>query len=314
MNEIGRPGQVVENPFAETRCYRVIYADPPWRYRDSGQAGKRGAVYKYPVLSNQDVASLPVAQIAAEDSTLFLWVTWPKLPEVLPIIDAWGFTYRTVAFVWVKRTRVSGALAWGMGNWTRANTEPCLLATRGKPKRTSAGIHQVVESPVEAHSRKPREVRERIVRLMGDVPRLELFAREAAPGWDAWGSDLELAPTDMDGRSGDAGKSARSSDASRRQARSSHREVGYDLFETPKDGVETQPEPTPYSLADGDRRRLVLQFAKANEQVTRGEVASVCGLDPEEASAVLRALEDEGLLRRRGRSGTTWYEPVRPLE
>lgn len=181
---------LVEDPFRAERRYRVIYADPPWTYRDRATAGRRGVGYKYPLLSDQGVAELPVAQIAADDALLFLWVTWPKLPEVLPIIGAWGFRFRTVAFVWVKRTRVSGVLAWGMGSWTRANTEPCLLATRGRPKRASAGVHQVVEAPLARHSEKPAEVRDRIVKLAGEVSRIELFAREIAPGWDAWGIDL----------------------------------------------------------------------------------------------------------------------------
>jgi N6-adenosine-specific RNA methylase IME4 len=184
----------VGDPFEADRRYRVIYADPPWSYRDRAEAGQRGAAFKYPLLNDEGVAALPVDRIAADDAMLFLWVTWPKLAEVLPIIDAWGFRYRTVGFVWVKRTRISGALAWGMGSWTRANTEPCLFATRGRPGRVSAGVHQVIESPLARHSEKPAEARERIVRLAGEVSRIELFARQVAPGWDAWGNDLHPTP------------------------------------------------------------------------------------------------------------------------
>ena len=172
------------------RANEVIYADPPWTYRDHATAGGRGVAYKYPVLTDADVRALPVPKIAADNAVLLLWVTWPKLAEVLPVIDAWGFNYRTVGFVWVKLTRASQRLAWGMGNWTRANTEPCLLATRGRPKRIDAGVHQVVQAPLARHSEKPVEVRERIFQLAGDVPRIELFAREVAPGWDAWGNDV----------------------------------------------------------------------------------------------------------------------------
>ena len=104
-------------------------------------------------------------------------------------LDAWGFTYKSVAFVWVKLNRKASTLFTGMGYWTRANAEICLLATRGHPKRANAGVHQVILSHIEEHSKKPEEARSRIVRLMGDVPRIELFARSRAPGWDVWGNE-----------------------------------------------------------------------------------------------------------------------------
>ena len=111
-------------------------------------------------------------------------------------MEAWGFTFKTVAFVWVKQNRKSDPLFWGMGYWTRANAELCLLATRGHPKRAAKDVHQVIISHVEKHSRKPDEMRKRIERLMGDQPRIELFAREKSSGWDVWGnevdSDIEL--------------------------------------------------------------------------------------------------------------------------
>lgn len=100
--------------------------------------------------------------------------------------------YKTVAFNWVKQNKTGAGLFWGLGNWTRSNSEICLLAVKGKPKRMSASVHSVILSPVQQHSRKPAETRDRIVELMGDLPRIELFAREAAPGWDAWGNE---APT-----------------------------------------------------------------------------------------------------------------------
>ena len=140
--------------------------------------------------------ALPVSELAAKDCTLFMWVTFPCLQEAFQVLEAWGFTYKTVAFVWVKQNRISDSLFWGMGYWTRANAELCLLATRGHPKRAAKDVHQVIISHVEKHSRKPDEVRKRIERLMGDQPRIELFAREKSPGWDVWGnevdSDIEL--------------------------------------------------------------------------------------------------------------------------
>lgn len=190
-----RPDGEITDPFESDQRYEIIYADPPWSYRDQATAGGRGVAYKYPLLTDADVEALPVSRIAADNAVLLLWVTWPKLAEVLPIIEAWGFNYRTVGFVWVKLTRASQRLAWGMGSWTRANTEPCLLATRGRPKRVDAAVHQVVQAPLARHSQKPAEVRDRIVQLMGDVPRIELFAREVPPGWDAWGNDLGDAPS-----------------------------------------------------------------------------------------------------------------------
>ena len=169
--------------------YSVILADPPWSYRDKCNSGERGAGYKYDVMSLDDIKGLPIRTIAADDCALFMWATYPMLPEAFNVLDAWGFTYRVVAFTWVKTTR-HGKLAMGMGNWSRANAEPCLLATRGKPKRVSASVHSVIMSERREHSRKPDEARDRIVQLMGDVPRIELFARERVDGWTAWGNEI----------------------------------------------------------------------------------------------------------------------------
>ena len=142
--------------------YQAIYADPPWDYQQCRLSG-----------------------------ALFLWATFPQLPEALRLIQAWGFVYKTVAFVWLKQNRKALTWFYGLGFWTRSNAEICLLATKGHPKRQSAGIHQLVISPVEQHSKKPDEVREKIVALMGDVPRIELFARQQTPGWDVWGNEVE---------------------------------------------------------------------------------------------------------------------------
>lgn len=171
--------------------YQIIYADPPWTYRDKALSGKRGAGCKYPVQTKEWLKSLDIGSLADANCTLFLWVTMPLLDECFEVLTAWGFTYKTVAFTWVKRNKKSPSWFWGMGNWTRANAELCLLATRGKPKRISASVHSVIESPIRGHSQKPEEARDRIVDLMGDVPRVELFARERVPGWDAMGFDID---------------------------------------------------------------------------------------------------------------------------
>ena len=184
--------------------YAVIYADPPWRYNVYSRKNQtRGADLHYPTMTLEEIKSLPVQRLAQKDCILFLWATMPNLQDAMEVIKAWGFTFKTVAFVWIKQNRVADSLFWGMGYWTRSNAELCLLATRGHPKRMSNRVHQVVVSHVEEHSRKPAEVRTRIEALVGNLPRIELFAREKVPGWDAWGneikSDIELERRREDG-------------------------------------------------------------------------------------------------------------------
>ena len=172
--------------------YQVIYADPPWSYKVYSQKGMgRSAENHYPTMSVEEIRALPVGDLADTDCALFLWVTMPCLIEGLSVLKAWGFTYKTVAFVWVKQNRRADSLFWGMGYWTRSNVELCILATKGRPKRKSAAVHQVILSRIEEHSKKPKEARERIERLLGDVPRIELFARQKTEGWDVWGNEVE---------------------------------------------------------------------------------------------------------------------------
>jgi len=168
--------------------YSVIYADPPWKYRAT--SNYRSPEAHYPTMSTESICLLPVYDIAAEDCALFLWATMPKLKDALKVIDAWGFKYKTAAFVWVKLNHASDRVFWGMGAWTRSNAELCLLATKGRPQRKSASVHQVIISHLEEHSKKPEEARRRIEALMGDVPRIELFARRTSPGWDVWGNEV----------------------------------------------------------------------------------------------------------------------------
>lgn len=170
--------------------FNIIYADPAWSYRDKCHAGERGAGYKYPCLDTEGICCLPIPSIAADDCALFIWGTFPMIHDCLKVIDAWGFAYKTAAFVWVKTNEKSDTDFFGMGNWTRANAEVCFLATRGKPKRISASVRQVIRRPIMEHSKKPPEIRERIVELMGELPRVELFAREVVDGWDAWGNEI----------------------------------------------------------------------------------------------------------------------------
>jgi N6-adenosine-specific RNA methylase IME4 len=179
-----------------SKKYNIIYADPAWTYRDTQSAGERGASYKYPLLNLDAIKALGIKDLAAENSALFLWATGPLLRDAQEVIDAWGFAYRTVAFTWEKLNPKDGQPFMGMGNYTRANAEFCLLATRGRLERQSKSVRSLVRAPRGRHSEKPAEVRDRIVELFGDLPRVELFAREKPPGWDVWGnevdSDIEL--------------------------------------------------------------------------------------------------------------------------
>ena len=153
--------------FRTDKKYDVIYADPPWSYRDKALAGDRGAGCKYDVMSFEDIKKLPVKDLAEEDCALFMWVTMPFLEEAFAVMRAWGFEYKTCAFTWVKQNKKAYTLFWGMGNWTRANAELCLLGVRGKPKRKDAGVHSVIISHIEEHSKKPSEIRDRICERLG---------------------------------------------------------------------------------------------------------------------------------------------------
>lgn len=177
--------------------YAVIYADPPWSYRQCGTDPKsRGnAAQHYNTMTTDDICALPVKNLAGGGgSVCFMWATFPQIADALRVMEAWGFKYKTCAFVWIKKNRKSNTNFWGMGAYTRANAEICLLGvTPGfKPAAQikNHAVHQVIESPVEEHSKKPEETRRRIVELLGDVPRIELFARQRSPGWDVWGNEI----------------------------------------------------------------------------------------------------------------------------
>lgn len=184
--------------------YSILYADVPWKYKDPSLE-RGGAERHYKTMSVQQIADLPVRGIATDDALLFLWVTWPHLYKSELVLRSWGFKYKTIAFVWLKtnarRDPAQGSFFaddyfavddfLGMGRWTRSNSEIVILGTRGKPKRASASVRQLIFAPIMEHSRKPAEVRDKIVKLAGDLPRLELFARDRAQGWDAFGNQVE---------------------------------------------------------------------------------------------------------------------------
>lgn len=181
--------------------YNIILADPPWSFKTYSEAGKKkkSPEVHYHTMTIDDIYNLPVCDISHQDCVLFLWVTNPLLEYGLETIKRWGFQYKTVGFSWYKQNKVAQSFFYGLGYWTRANVELCLLATKGHPKRVSKGVSQVisqdfdteqVKSRIEEHSAKPDEIRQRIVDLCGDLPRIELFARKKVDGWTCVGDEI----------------------------------------------------------------------------------------------------------------------------
>lgn len=177
--------------FSTDKKYNIIYADPPWSFTAWSSKAQKHVSKHYPTMTIQEIIDLPVGRLAEDNSVLLMWATFPNLPLALATIEVWGFQYKTCAFTWIKHNKKTPSLFWGMGYYTRSNAEICLLATKGKPlKWLSHKVHSVITSPVEAHSKKPDETRERISELFGDLPRIELFARQHADGWDCWGNEV----------------------------------------------------------------------------------------------------------------------------
>ena len=178
--------------------FRVVYADPPWKYAARGKqtaGASRLPDRHYRTMTTSDICALPIGDLAASNSWLFMWTTWPHLPAALKVMAAWGFEYSSVGFTWVKLKRTHHgelitrrSVHMTTGYTTRKNTEPCLLGRRGSPKRLRADIQEAIFAPVREHSRKPDEAAERIVRY-APGPRVELFARQERPGFVAWGNE-----------------------------------------------------------------------------------------------------------------------------
>lgn len=178
--------------------YDLIYADPPWDYENWNKkwhqehAESRWAGRKYGLMTEEELKSLPINELASKDAVLFMWSISTMIPAALRVMESWGFKYKTVGFGWVKKNKIADSLFWGMGFYTRSNLEVCLLGIKGKPlPRVSRSVHQIINTPVMKHSQKPPEARDRIVQLFGDRPRVELFAREKVNGWDSWGDEVE---------------------------------------------------------------------------------------------------------------------------
>lgn len=188
--------------------FSVLYADPPWKFAPMGIAPE--AIHKalashsaaedhYPTMTLEAMKQLRVGDVAAPSSVLFMWATSPFLKQALELMEAWGFRYKTCAFVWAKRSADNTGWAHAGGWYTLSGTELCLLGTRGKTlPRVSKNQYQLIVAPRSIHSAKPAEARHRIERIYGDVPKLELFAREHNDGWAVWGnevhSDVDISP------------------------------------------------------------------------------------------------------------------------
>jgi N6-adenosine-specific RNA methylase IME4 len=174
-------------PFPDKK-YNIIYADPAWSYQ--GKMMNSSVTDHYSVMNVTDICNLPVKEIADDNCILFMWVTLPKLNEFMQVVNSWGFEYKSTAFVWCKQNKKSPGFFMGLGRWTRANPEICILATKGRIKRLSSSVRQLQMFPIEEHSKKPDEFRNLIIELVGDLPRIELFARQKVDGWDCWGNEL----------------------------------------------------------------------------------------------------------------------------
>lgn len=176
--------------------YAVICADPPWRFRTWNEKNQHKAASKhYDLMTTDDIAAMPVADLAAKDSVLLMWAINPMLPQAFEVMALWGFEYKTIGFCWAKttsRTDVSWAPKWhmGLGYWSRANVEVCLLGVRGKPKRISKSVRQLLIASKREHSRKPDQFFDDVERLLPG-PYLELFSRQRRPGWDSWGNQTD---------------------------------------------------------------------------------------------------------------------------
>ena len=178
--------------------YQIIYADPPWSYNDkrthSGKNnpnGAGGAEKHYETMDYEAIANLPIQDIADENCHLFLWATMPLLNEAMYVLKRWGFKYVTVVFVWIKmKNDMSAVRGDGIGAYTLNNAEIVLLGRKGKYTRASTKVKQIIQTPKTKHSEKPPDIRNRIVELIGDLPRIELFARQKTDGWDVWGNEI----------------------------------------------------------------------------------------------------------------------------
>lgn len=188
-------------PFPNKK-YKIIYADPPWSYKSYSGKSEKDFLNKkriwgiaesnYETMNMDDLKKLPVNTIADENCILFMWATFPNLQQALDLIKAWGFEFKTVAFVWEKLDKTNNTpKKYGLGWYTRSNCEIVMLGRKGEFDRKSAAVQQIIKSTISKHSQKPDEVRKRILKLCGDLPRIELFARTRIHGWTCVGNEID---------------------------------------------------------------------------------------------------------------------------
>lgn len=180
--------------------YQIIYADPAWSYNKKVGQGIADDIYT--TMSTNDIKKLPIRYLSHKDCFLFIWVTFPMLQDGLDVIKAWGFEYKTLGWSWIKTNKRQDLTQlsfiptdfidsfFGIGHYTKSNCELCLIGKKGHPVIIDNTISSTLISPRRQHSRKPDEVRNMIVRLCGDLPRVELFARQKTEGWDVWGNEV----------------------------------------------------------------------------------------------------------------------------
>ena len=174
--------------------YQIIYADPAWKYNSKANHKTRfrgGAEGHYQLMSMEEIKKIPIDKISEDNCVLFLWTTFPYLEEQIKLFSHWGFNYKTVGFTWVKTNPINGKPFFGVGYYAKSNAEICLMGIKGKMKPVSNKISSIIISPRGKHSQKPDEARNRITQLFGDIPRIELFARQKTEGWDVWGNEVK---------------------------------------------------------------------------------------------------------------------------
>jgi site-specific DNA-methyltransferase (adenine-specific) len=184
----------------KNKKYQIIYADPPWSYYNDSTVEPNCTTIRgmrrppYPVMSSREIMNLPIKDISAENCILFIWTTDYHLEKCLEVIKNWGFEYKTIGFIWAKKDKKGKPVCF-MGAYTmKSGIELCLLATKGKDAHKLVKKHNVrslVVSERKRHSEKPLEVKQRIIDLLGDLPRIELFARQKTEGWDVWGNEVK---------------------------------------------------------------------------------------------------------------------------
>ena len=180
-----------EGIISSGKKYQIILADCPWPYKDKLQHHGGGAESHYDVMSIEDICKLPVSNIADDNCIIFMWGTWPLLPECTEVMKSWGFTYKTIGFVWIKQYS-TGKDVLGMGYYTRGNTEFCLIGVKGKPKIFDHSVSQLLKTEIGKHSKKPDTIRNKIIQICGDLPKIELFGRTRIHNWDTFGNDVKL--------------------------------------------------------------------------------------------------------------------------